>query len=187
MMSADTVARNTAQGDGASADAKHLAQSLDLGEALAGLLVGQGYATVAGIATAPLELLQAIGRLNYDTAVEMKARAEQHLAETPVAGNADQASENLSKSDIATRSPEGRGVAELQHGTTQPASTAAERMRLSRQRRRHGLRCITIELRAAEIDALVSRGLLDAEKRDDAAAISAALQSHLRALAETTT
>lgn len=37
---------------------------------------------------------------------------------------------------------------------------AAERMRRSRNRRRKGLRCYTLELRVAEIDALVRRGLL---------------------------
>jgi len=42
-------------------------------------------------------------------------------------------------------------------------SAAAERMRLHRERRRKGLRCLTIELRESEIDALVRMGLLRAE------------------------
>ena len=39
-------------------------------------------------------------------------------------------------------------------------SPAASRMRLHRQRRRLGLRCIVIELRETEVDELVRRGLL---------------------------
>jgi hypothetical protein len=47
----------------------------------------------------------------------------------------------------------------------------ASRARLHRERRRHGLRCLMIEIRDREIDALVRQGLLDNEKRDDIAAI----------------
>jgi hypothetical protein len=48
------------------------------------------------------------------------------------------------------------------------SSTAAARMRRHRERRRDGLRCLRIELRATEIDALIDRGLLKPETRDDA-------------------
>src|SRR5262249_19646 len=50
--------------------------------------------------------------------------------------------------------------------TTEPVapSAAAERMRRHRQRRRDGLRCFMIELRETEIDALIRKGLLAAEK-----------------------
>ena len=48
-----------------------------------------------------------------------------------------------------------------------PVSRAAERMRLHRQRRRLGLRCIVIELRATEIDELVRRGFLTEDARND--------------------
>jgi hypothetical protein len=44
-------------------------------------------------------------------------------------------------------------------------SPAAERMRLHRERRRYGLRCLIIELRITEIDALIRRGLLKSEMR----------------------
>jgi hypothetical protein len=57
-------------------------------------------------------------------------------------------------------------------------STAAERMRLHRERRRLGLRCVTIELRATEIDALIRRGLLRGEMRNDANAVTEALYAH---------
>jgi hypothetical protein len=48
-----------------------------------------------------------------------------------------------------------------------PISRAAERMRLHRQRRRLGLRCIVIELRETEIGELVRRGLLTEDARND--------------------
>jgi hypothetical protein len=51
---------------------------------------------------------------------------------------------------------------------TAPSSTpAAERMRRHRERRRDGLRCVRIELRETEIDALISKGLLKPETRHD--------------------
>ena len=54
-------------------------------------------------------------------------------------------------------------------------SSAAERMRRHRERRRDGLRCLNIELRATEIDALIQRGLLKADTRNDAKSIIEAL------------
>ena len=71
--------------------------------------------------------------------------------------------------------------------TTEPASrsAAAERMRRHRQRRRDGLRCLMIELRETEIDALIRNGLLQAENRDDYDSIQSALYAFLdRALGE---
>ena len=58
-------------------------------------------------------------------------------------------------------------------------SLAAGRMRLHRQRRREGLRCLMIELRATEIDALIRKGLLNSETRDDTSAIIDALYAFL--------
>jgi hypothetical protein len=43
---------------------------------------------------------------------------------------------------------------------TPTRSSAAERMRRHRERRREGLRCLTVELREQEIDALVRNGFL---------------------------
>jgi hypothetical protein len=57
-------------------------------------------------------------------------------------------------------------------------SAAAERMRLHRERRRQGLRCLTVELRETEIDALVRMRLLEKETRNDANAIIEALHAH---------
>jgi hypothetical protein len=65
--------------------------------------------------------------------------------------------------------------------TAAPAthSAAAERMRLHRERRRKGLRCLTIELRETEIDALVRNGLLRADVRNDLHSIEMALYEFL--------
>ena len=54
-------------------------------------------------------------------------------------------------------------------------SAAAERMCRHRERRRDGLRCVTVELRETEIDALVRIGLLRAEMRHDINAVIEAL------------
>ena len=64
-------------------------------------------------------------------------------------------------------------------GNARTYSLAAERMRLHRNRRRQGLRCITVELRETEIDALVRRGLLKAETRNDMYAVRRALYQYL--------
>jgi hypothetical protein len=57
-------------------------------------------------------------------------------------------------------------------------SPAAERMRRHRERRREGLRCVTIELRETEIEVLVQRGLLQADARNDARAVRKALYQY---------
>jgi hypothetical protein len=70
---------------------------------------------------------------------------------------------------------------------TKPAarSAAAERMRLHRERRRQGLRCLMIELRETEIDALIRNGLLPSENRHDYDSVQSALYAFLdRALGE---
>jgi hypothetical protein len=64
--------------------------------------------------------------------------------------------------------------------TTEPArSAAAERMRLHRERRRNGMRCVTIEVHESEINMLVHMKLLKSEMRNDANAIIEALFAHL--------
>jgi hypothetical protein len=52
-------------------------------------------------------------------------------------------------------------------------------MRRFRERRREGLRCLTLELRETEIDALIRKGLLKAETRNDHNAIADALYAFL--------
>lgn len=49
--------------------------------------------------------------------------------------------------------------AEMSSGITvlPVARSAAERMRASRERRRLGLRCLTVELRETEIDVLIQK------------------------------
>jgi hypothetical protein len=51
-------------------------------------------------------------------------------------------------------------------------------MRRFRDRRRHGLRCLTIELRETEIDALIRKRLLNSETRNDPGAICDAIYVH---------
>lgn len=58
-------------------------------------------------------------------------------------------------------------------------SSAAERMKLYRERKKKGMRCLTIELRETEIDALIIKGFLTADTRNDAEAIIDALYAFL--------
>lgn len=58
-------------------------------------------------------------------------------------------------------------------------SPAAERMRRYREQRRIGLHCLTVELRATELDALVRRKLLKSGMRNDQRAILGALYEFL--------
>ena len=58
-------------------------------------------------------------------------------------------------------------------------SLAAERMRRLRERRRDGMRCLRVELRDTEVDALVRKGLLRPETRHDQNAIADALYTYL--------
>jgi hypothetical protein len=58
-------------------------------------------------------------------------------------------------------------------GITANKEATAERVRLHRERRRRGLRCLMIEIRDREIDALVRHGLLDSEKHVDLGATPA--------------
>jgi hypothetical protein len=59
---------------------------------------------------------------------------------------------------------------------TEPAkSTAAQRMRLYRKRRRSGLRYVRIELHVTEIDHLIRMGLLKERQRHDHEALQTAI------------
>ena len=58
-------------------------------------------------------------------------------------------------------------------------SPGAERMARCRQRRQNGMRCLIIELRETEIDALIGRHLLAAESRHDNAAVRRGLYQFL--------
>ena len=74
--------------------------------------------------------------------------------------------------------------AEMNNGPKSPriassSSAAAERMRYHRERRREGLRCVTIELRETEVTELIRRKLLEANARHDLHAIRKALHRHL--------
>ena len=56
-----------------------------------------------------------------------------------------------------------------------PSSSAAERMRLYRVRRRNGLRNVHILLHETEIDSLISKGFLKPERRHNHAAVENAV------------
>ncbi len=58
-------------------------------------------------------------------------------------------------------------------------SAPAVRMRRHRERRRKGLRCLMLEVRNREIDALVRKGLLAAETRNVVGEINAAFYKFL--------
>jgi hypothetical protein len=58
-------------------------------------------------------------------------------------------------------------------------SLSAIRMRQTRKRRRDGLRCLRIELRETEVDALVDNGLLNPDARNNRSAVLNALYSFL--------
>src|SRR6476660_4203909 len=55
-----------------------------------------------------------------------------------------------------------------------PSST--ERSRRHRQRRRRGTRCITVAVNELEVSALIFKGYLPEEDRNDAEAIKAAIE-----------
>jgi hypothetical protein len=55
----------------------------------------------------------------------------------------------------------------------------ALRMARHRQRRRKGLKCVTIELRETEIDVLIRRRWLPRDSRSDLAAVRKALYGFL--------
>jgi hypothetical protein len=63
--------------------------------------------------------------------------------------------------------------------TDNARTAAAERMRLHRERRRRGLRCLMIELCETDVDALIRGGLLEHDTRNDRNAVLKALCGHL--------
>jgi hypothetical protein len=60
-----------------------------------------------------------------------------------------------------------------------PMPPAARRMRLHRERKKNGMRCVMIELRETEIDAFVQKGFLKTEMRNDVEEIANAIYAWL--------
>jgi hypothetical protein len=58
-------------------------------------------------------------------------------------------------------------------------SAAPLRMRRHRERRRDGLRCMTIELRETEVTALIRKGFLKEDTRNDRRAVMSAFYGFL--------
>jgi hypothetical protein len=68
----------------------------------------------------------------------------------------------------------------METATAIPAlSPAAQRMRDHRERKKSGMRCFMIELRSTEIDALIRKGFLKADTRNDTSAVVDAIYSFL--------
>ena len=70
---------------------------------------------------------------------------------------------------------EAENMSEQVLSVEKPLSPAARQMRETRRRRADGLRCVILEIRDTEIDALIARGLLPRDKRNSKIAISSAL------------
>jgi hypothetical protein len=71
-------------------------------------------------------------------------------------------------------------MSEQSDGRDTPApSGAALRMRRHRERRRDGLRCMTIELRETEITALIRKGLLNNDARNNLSSVKRAFYAFL--------
>jgi hypothetical protein len=66
----------------------------------------------------------------------------------------------------------------IEPNATPVVRSPAQRMRAHRERRRLGLRCLTVQLRETEIDVLISKSLLMPEARNDARAIVEAVHRH---------
>jgi hypothetical protein len=66
-----------------------------------------------------------------------------------------------------------------EHRPNQPQSRspAAERMARHRRRRRDGMRCVTVELRATEINKLIRCGFLAPDSRADPFALRKAVHA----------
>jgi hypothetical protein len=85
-------------------------------------------------------------------------------------------------SQIQSFSTSHLGTSELpitQSAPTVTRSPAAERMRQHRERKKNGMRCLMIELRETEIDALIRKGFLKADMRNDKQAIVDSLYGYL--------
>ena len=69
--------------------------------------------------------------------------------------------------------------------STMPTASrsSAARTRRHRQRQREGTRCVTVALNQSERDALVVRGYLAEEERDNGAAIKKAIEGVLSDMA----
>ena len=85
----------------------------------------------------------------------------------------------LTVCDVHNRMPHNLSDVMTIAAETIARSSAAERMRLHRERRRYGMRSLWVELHVTEIDALVRIGLLKVETRNDPTAIREALYGYL--------
>jgi hypothetical protein len=66
----------------------------------------------------------------------------------------------------------------MQEATAEIINPATKRMRQHRERKKSGMRCVLIELRATEIDALIKKKFLNADVRNDKGEITDALYAY---------
>ena len=64
-------------------------------------------------------------------------------------------------------------------GPLRSSAAAALRMRRHRERRRRAMRCMTIELRETEVTALIRKGFLNEEARNNRRAVKSAFYGFL--------
>jgi hypothetical protein len=62
---------------------------------------------------------------------------------------------------------------------TSPPSPAAERMRLHRNRRRQGMRCVQVSLHVTKIEAIIRMGYLEDRDCEDPAALETAINTFI--------
>ena len=114
-----------------------------------------------------------LGRAGHD-----KPLAERHMSflrERTCHGMSQFDLSNCTESPINPSSAPGPDVSSAIVPDPRSPSPAAARMRRHRERRRDGLRCLTIELRETEIDGLIRRGFLKSEMRNNKNAVLKAL------------
>lgn len=83
--------------------------------------------------------------------------------------------QNGSLESIGTGAGSGEKMVNHEKGRGLRSPSAAARMRRYRTRRRAGTICVTIELEKAEVDALIRKGFLNREMRNNATAVRDAL------------
>ena len=70
-------------------------------------------------------------------------------------------------------------MADIDDSRSTALSAAALRMRRHRERRRDGMRCMTIELRETEVTALIRKSFLKEDARNDRRALKTAFYGFL--------
>ncbi len=107
-------------------------------------------------------------------AVEAERKAGQLLAEREktTASGSNQHRQRSHDVTAPGPKPSTSGIIATHTKPARPSSPAGLRMRRMRERQRNGLRPISLDVSAVQIEALVLAGFLDASMRDDAAEVA---------------